>query len=164
MEKHPSAFDLHWKPGISLALGRPQDVTAFMSVPQLKSLAPGTRLARPVLRAEQVRVPSAAALGLLRAGGSLCVAAAARLPKLCWFAMCWKRKAAILAHGKVGHRICSKSCFGGGCGVPDTLLCTMGGFPDPSWPSKPALQLCITGVRKVALLLVRIRLQGVMLA
>lgn len=69
-----------------------------------------------------------------------------------------------MARGKVGHRVCSKGCFGGGWGVPDTLLCTMGGFPDPSWPCKPALKLCITGVCKVALLLVRIWLQGAMLA
>lgn len=37
---------------------------------------------------------------------------------------------------------------------------TTGGFPDPSWPAKPALQLCIAGVCQVALLLVRMWLQG----
>lgn len=84
---------------------------------------------------------------------------------LCWFTTHCERKAVALAQDKVGHSgYAPKFVLGEDVTYQIHQLCTTGGFPDPSWPIKPALQLSIAGACKVALLLVRIWLQGVMLA
>lgn len=82
-----------------------------------------------------------------------------------WFTACWERKALALAQDKAGRGGYAPKCvLGEDVANQMHWLCAMGGFPDPSWPIKPALQLSITGVCKVALWLVRIWLQEMMLA
>ena len=149
----------------------PQEVTLVMRVLGLKSLAPGVWATWPVLGEEQFlgsplcRSPWAS-LGEEEAH-SACCAAAAAAGLLCYAS--WQR----LGNGRVlrglrvkwGTVVMLLSLFWERMWYTSyTHSAPRRGFPDPSWPIKPALQLATAGVCEVALLLVRIWLQRVMLA
>lgn len=145
----------------------PQEVTLIVPVPELKSLAPSMRSTWPVLR--EVLCPLCRSPWASLWGGDsfrlLYSSSKAALRYAVLQCVGTGRQAVALAQDEVRHGgYAPKFVLGEDVTHQIHQLCTTRGFPDPGWPIKPALQLSITGVCKVALLLFRIWLQGVTLA